>query len=119
MTTINNFCTGCGQNIDPSATSCPCCGAPQGGNTSTPLITQQSVEYVHQTHLFSTTDTTFKVRWTYWAWWAAAVVSFFIGHGAYLFGAAVMPYLFVSSLIKRKQWQHERLLNAVKANKQL
>ena len=42
MTTINNFCRGCGQSIHPTATSCPECGAPQGGDISTPLITAQS-----------------------------------------------------------------------------
>lgn len=114
---INNFCSGCGQSIHQTATSCPHCGALLGGDISTPLITAQSYPEAKQTHLFLTTATTFKVRWTYWAWWVVAVVSFFVGHGFYLFGAAVMPYLFVSSLIKRKQWQHEQLWYAVKANK--
>ena len=117
MTTNQNFCTGCGQSIALSASACPFCGAPQGGDISTPLITAQSKSYEHLTHLFHTTSSTFKVRWTYWAWWAAAVISFFAGHSLYLFGAAVMPYLFVSSLIKRKQWQHQQLLDAIKANK--
>lgn len=42
MTSINNFCKGCGQSIDTACTACPHCGAPQGGDTSTPLITAQS-----------------------------------------------------------------------------
>ena len=114
--TINNFCTGCGQSIYLTATSCPHCGASQGGDISTPLINAQSHPDTKQTHLFLTTSTTFKVRWTYWVWWAVAGVSFFVGHGFYVFGAAVTPYFFVLTLIKRKQWQHEQLLDAVKAN---
>lgn len=116
-TLFNNFCTGCGQSIHSTATSCPHCGAPQAGITSTPLITAQSDSYTNQTHLFLVTESQFKVRWTYWAWWALAVVSFFTSGYGYLFGCAVMPYLFVSTLIKRKQWQHQQLLAAIKSNK--
>ena len=114
---INNFCTACGQSIHLTATSCPHCGAHQGGDTSTPLITAQSDSYTSQTHLFLVTDSLFKVRWTYWVWWALAVVSFLAPGKSYLFGSAVMPYLFVSALIKRKQWQHQQLLTAIKSNK--
>ena len=112
---INNFCTGCGQSIHVTATSCPHCGAPQGGDISTPLITAQSDSYTHQSHLYLITDTRFSVRWTYWAWWAVGVASFFVGAKLYWVGSCIMPYLFVSSMIKRKQWQHQQLLSAIKS----
>lgn len=116
-TTVNNFCTACGQSIHLNATSCPHCGAPQGGDISSLLITAQSDSYSSQTHLFLVTDSLFKVRWTYWVWWALAVVSFFLPGKSFLFGSAVIPYLFISTLIKRKQWQHQQLLTAIKLNK--
>ena len=115
---INNLCSGCSQKIHQTATTSNHCGALLKGDISTPFITAQSYPETKQTHLFLTTATTFKVRRKYWAWWVLAVVSFFVGHGFYLFGAAVMPYLFASLLIKRKHWQREQPLYAGKASKQ-
>ena len=112
-TTINNFCIGCGQSIRPTETSCPRCVALQGGDISTPLIIAQSPTFVGQTHLFLATPTEFKVRWTYWVWLVLAASSFVAGGAFSLFGCGVMPYLIVSTLVKRKQWNDQKkLINA-------
>ena len=56
------------------------------------------------------------MRWTYWVWLALGVSSNFIGSKGFIVGCAVVPYLIVSTLVARKQWQHQQLLDAVKAN---
>ena len=111
-------CTACRKPTEAAAPFCTNCGAAQNASLNAAVPPNQNRTNTKQTHLFLSTDTTFQVRWTYWVWLALDVSSNFVGGMGYLFGCAVVPYLIVSTFIARKQWQHQQLLDAVKANQQ-
>jgi hypothetical protein len=113
-------CTACFKSIEANALFCTHCGAAQNAaySAAAPQLQSpmQNQGNTKQTHLFLSTASTFQVRWTYWVWLALGVSSNFVGSMGYLIGCAIVPYLIVSTFIARKQWQHQQLLDAVKAN---
>jgi hypothetical protein len=109
-------CTACFKPIEANALFCTHCGAAEKAGPPSVSAPSQSQTNTKQTHLFQSTSAKFKVRWTYWAWAAVALVCNLMGGYGYLVGCVVTPYLIVSAVIARRQWEQQKLLDAKNAS---